>query len=91
MFFRKSYIKRNQDYIYNLAKQRGCSDCGIKNPVVLEFDHMRDKKNIISDLMNRGYSLKRLKEEVSKCEIVCANCHRIRTAKTFNWASLNYI
>jgi hypothetical protein len=57
-----------------------CVDCGEHDPVVLEFDHLRDK------LFNIGPSLSRkswdnVEAEMSKCEVVCANCHRRRTAR----------
>lgn len=57
-------------------------DCGFKGakyPEVLEFDHIGDKKFDIS--LHRRYilSLDSLKEEINKCELVCANCHRMRT------------
>ena len=55
-------------------------DCGNKNPVVLEFDHVRDKKtDNVSSICCSAYSLKHLKKEMEKCEIRCANCHRIVT------------
>jgi hypothetical protein len=57
----------------------GCADCGIKNHIVLDFDHLRDKKYNISRMIHDGFSWKAIKKEIEKCEIVCANCHRIRT------------
>jgi hypothetical protein len=57
-----------------------CVDCGNKYPsFVMEFDHMRGKKiGTVSNMVVYGYS-RRAKEEIKKCEIVCANCHRLRT------------
>jgi hypothetical protein len=62
----------------------GCVDCGIKNPIVLEFDHLDGSKKIgnISNMVDRRLSA--LKKEIRKCEVVCANCHRIRTEKRKN-------
>lgn len=62
----------------------GCVDCGEKDVVVLEFDHRDpDSKTMgISYLIKAG-SRTRLEEELEKCDVVCANCHRRRTAKTF--------
>ena len=57
-----------------------CVDCGEPDPVLLEFDHIRDKSfEIAAKLID--YSWKRILEEVEKCEVVCANCHRHRTAQ----------
>lgn len=56
----------------------GCVDCGTKDPRTLEFDHLGDKEFNISVLIGRN-SKKKLISEIEKCEVVCANCHRIRT------------
>jgi len=61
-----------------------CVDCGEKDPVVLEFDHLRDKKKNISSLTNDA-SVKRVLEEIDKCEVRCANCHRRKTALAQGW------
>jgi hypothetical protein len=56
-----------------------CVDCGETNPVVLEFDHLRDKSfSIGGELTTRTWQA--ILDEIEKCEVVCANCHRIRTA-----------
>jgi hypothetical protein len=81
---REKYYKRNREYVYNLLLNSCCIDCGISDPIVLEFDHIKDKVKDISKMIV-GYSMKSLKNEIKKCEIVCANCHRRRTAKTFKW------
>jgi hypothetical protein len=62
------------------AKARPCIDCGIEYPPhVMDFDHLYDKEFNIAHMPNRGFSLKRIQEEMNKCEVVCANCHRQRT------------
>jgi hypothetical protein len=59
----------------------GCVDCGYKeNPVALQFDHVRGEKTLaVSQMVSSCYSLKRIKEEIRKCEVRCANCHSIKT------------
>lgn len=58
-----------------------CADCHVTLPwYVMEFDH-RDpwqKVGVVSRLAGH-VSLQRLLDEVAKCDIVCANCHRVRT------------
>lgn len=71
---------RNRNFVYEYLLEHPCVDCGNKNPIVLEFDHMRDKENIISEMIMDGFSLKKIKEEIEKCQVRCANCHRIKTA-----------
>ena len=46
------------------------------DPSVLTFDHVRGiKKMAISQMVNQGYSIKALQEEIDKCEVRCHNCH----------------
>ena len=79
-----------RDYLYNYLKAHSCVDCGEANPVVLEFDHVKGiKKSNISDMISQGRSLKTVQEEIDKCETRCANCHRMKTAKDYNWRIYN--
>jgi hypothetical protein len=65
-------------YIHS-QKDKPCADCGRRYPYyVMDFDHLRDKKFQIGLLYRRG-SWKLLKDEIAKCDVVCSNCHRIRT------------
>jgi hypothetical protein len=59
----------------------GCADCGETDPVVLEFDHVRGEKrcNIGQKLADMRW--KDLLGEIAKCDVVCANCHKRRTAR----------
>ena len=70
-----------QNYI-NSIKDVPCADCGYKfHPVAMDFDHRvhTDKIKNIGTMMVKNWSLDRIKTEIEKCDIVCANCHRIRT------------
>lgn len=63
-------------YLYKTLFGR-CSCCGYnKNITCLDFHHLRDKKNSISKMVLQGYSIKLIKEEIKKCKLLCANCHR---------------
>ncbi|MCA1836724.1 MAG: hypothetical protein LC721_10535 [Actinobacteria bacterium] len=57
-----------------------CVDCGEADPVVLEFDHLRDKSFEVTQGLE-WRSWQRILNEIEKCDVVCANCHRRRTAK----------
>ena len=61
------------------AKSVPCADCkGCYPYYVMDFDHIRGKKlKGISQMGTAGRSL--LLAEIAKCDVVCANCHRIRT------------
>jgi hypothetical protein len=66
------------------AKQSPCTDCGVRYPkCVMQFDHVDPAKKLFSVAEAVGLlpRLEMLKAEIAKCELVCANCHAIRTAK----------
>jgi hypothetical protein len=66
--------------LLNAAKEVPCMDCGVEYPpYIMDFDH-RDpsqKTGEVTRLVTHGE--KRVLEEIAKCDIVCANCHRERT------------
>jgi hypothetical protein len=73
---RKAALARTA-YLIEFFKTHPCVDCGERDPVVLEFDHLRDKAFVIG----RELADKRWQDvlaEIEKCEVVCANCHRRR-------------
>jgi len=69
--------KRVQKLIQYLASKQ-CVDCGENDIRVLEFDHLHDKEKNVSEAVQR-WSWARTLKEISKCEIRCANCHRVKT------------
>lgn len=81
----EAYLKKRK--FINQIKDVPCADCGMKYPFyVMDFDHKNAKNKVkeIAYMMTRNWSLDKIKAEVVKCEIVCANCHRIRTYKSLN-------
>lgn len=70
-------------WLYRYLLEHPCVDCGESDPVVLEFDHLRDKVRAISTML--GSSRQRIEAEIAKCEVVCANCHRRRSARRGGW------
>ena len=82
----RSYIARNARHVWAYLLDHPCVDCGEANPVVLEFDHVRGEKvNAVSNMVRRQFSLAAIDAEIAKCEVRCANCHKIRTAETEGW------
>lgn len=75
-------------YVMEYA-QDGCSVCGETDFITLEFDHIDPtiKTMNIGQMVSSGYSIKRISEELEKCQILCANCHRKKTSEQFNWYS----
>lgn len=70
----------NTRQLYAYLTRHPCVDCGETDPVVLEFDHLRDKTRSIASLL-RGWRWETVLAEIAKCDVVCANCHRRRTFK----------
>lgn len=77
------YNKIVTEYILDYFKTHPCADCGESDPIVLEFDHVKDKVKEVSKL-RRANSLDRVKLEIDKCEVRCANCHRRKTVARRN-------
>lgn len=75
----------NKKFVFEYLLNHSCIDCGESDPMVLDFDHQRDKLQNVSLMMQRGVLLDKLKAEIAKCEVRCANCHRRKTAKEQNW------
>jgi hypothetical protein len=58
--------------------------------MVLEFDHVRGVKvRNISEMVRGKFSWRRILEEIEKCEVRCANCHRRKTARDFKWFKID--
>jgi hypothetical protein len=76
-------IRRRQlirETIRSYKEGHSCKDCGKTfPPVCMDFDHILEKTINISLLPTNVKNIERVLEEISKCELVCANCHRIRT------------
>tara|TARA_B100000900_G_scaffold406089_1_gene416605 strand:- start:2575 stop:2931 length:357 start_codon:yes stop_codon:yes gene_type:complete len=75
----------NRAFVDRVKRLLGCVDCGESNPVVLEFDHVRgEKAGNIADMVHRPLCVDAIKEEIRKCEVRCANCHRKKTFERRN-------
>ena len=82
---------RNKTWVHAQKAGRACLDCGGSFPAVcMDFDHIEGSAKVdsISRMMSTTVvSLKRLAEEVAKCDLVCSNCHRIRTYRRLHGAA----
>ena len=83
---KESYVKRSKvcfirykEWFADL-KRGPCADCKERfHPCQMDFDHLQDKTMNVSDMRRRGFAKQTILTEVAKCELVCANCHRLRT------------
>lgn len=86
-------LKDRRDYcrikLCKYLEDKSCAHCPENDPIVLEFDHLQDKKGNISNLVNVG-NWDVVLEEIQKCQILCANCHNRKTAKEKNHLKYRY-
>ena len=72
-------MRERRTTVIDAAKNRPCMDCGGTFPsVCMDFDHVRGEK-LFGVGNSRSRSVKAMQDEIAKCDIVCANCHRVRT------------
>ena len=72
----KSRRRRNNEYVYSLKTR--CCECGIDDKICLDFHHVNGKSNTVSQLIRNATTIEKLQIEISKCEVICGNCHRKR-------------
>ena len=73
--------RKRRSVLYEELKNAPCADCDKSYPhYVMDFDHVGKNKSMAVSLAKHK-ALSVLLGEASKCEIVCANCHRERTHK----------
>ena len=83
---REKLRERNARKVFEYLKTHPCINCGESDPIVLEFDHRNRSDKIESvSVMMRNSSWKRILSEIEKCDVLCANCHRRKSAAEFNY------
>ena len=83
---KQRYLDRNRinraklrRYVAEIKESTPCTDCGQQYPhFVMDFDHLENKEGLIIDFIRR-HNKGALDREIAKCEVVCSNCHRIRS------------
>ena len=85
---RRARHKVNKENARNKAREfiaayfaiHPCVDCGESGPIVLTFDHVRGgKRDNVADMVRNGLGVESIKAEIEKCDVVCFNCHSLRT------------
>ena len=85
--FIRNRRKENKEFLDAIKSTTPCTDCSsLYPPYVMQFDHLPGfvKRNAVAVLSSEGVSIQTLKDEIAKCELVCANCHAIRTHERRN-------
>ncbi len=86
----KKRLQRNTRNLLTYLANHPCVDCGENDPLVLDFDHVRGEKvREVSQLVIHA-SWKRVEEEIEKCVVRCANCHRRKTALERNTVKVQF-
>lgn len=82
----RNRIRRSENVskVFQYLLSHPCVDCGESNPVILEFDHFENKKVAVAQLLTES-TWSKVEQEIKKCDVRCANCHRLKTAKDFNY------
>jgi hypothetical protein len=78
----KIYEKKaaTYEYVQDIKSQLCCADCSERRLATLQFHHLNAEEKMfnIADAVRNGISLDRIKDEIKKCIVLCANCHAIR-------------
>ncbi|HXD08863.1 MAG TPA: hypothetical protein VN653_02270 [Anaerolineales bacterium] len=65
-----------REFVEAYKRSNPCVDCGETDPDSLTFDHVRGvKKMTIANMVNLGYSIEAIQEEIDKCDVRCWTCH----------------
>src|SRR5258708_26720766 len=73
------------NYLFKVLSKSACVDCNEKDVIVLDFDHLNNNRSCLAEMYKDNHSLDAIKEEVKKCVVRCANCHRRKTAKEIGY------
>lgn len=79
---RDARILEMREWLTSLKAGKPCTDCSkVFPPVCMDFDHIGQDKSFSIGNAIKNWGKQTILEEIDKCELVCANCHRIRTWK----------
>lgn len=77
---RRLRVADRRRFIVEYLRSHPCVDCGETDPLVLEFDHVAEKRGNVSSLaLSRTWRF--VTDEIARCEVRCGNCHRRKTAR----------
>ena len=86
---KRDYKKRKKEWYNNLKKNLSCNECGYSKLThksfsshALQFHHHNDDKSFtVSNALVKGYSRRKIVEEIKKCKVLCSRCHAEEHAK----------
>lgn len=79
--FKQIRKDRLHEQYFEFKKTLSCVECGNDDFRVLEFDHLDPacKSFNVSEGLQKGFAFAKIEAEIDKCQVLCANCHRIKT------------
>ena len=81
---------KNRDFVQSYKMEHGCNKCGFNEyPEALELDHIDPdtKHRRGTTAVKYSWSRNKIKKELTKCQVLCIGCHRIRTAEQTGWGT----
>lgn len=90
----RAQIKATKAWVSEYKEANPCADCQNTYPAcVMDFDHRKDEHKVLEVAKLVNFGLKLVQAEIKKCDLVCSNCHRIRTRdrrlSSNAWSSVN--
>lgn len=68
--------QKKKNWIDRIKAEKGCKNCGLDNPVCLVYHHLGNKSFSLGGAAYRDIAKDKIKKELNKCVVLCANCHR---------------
>ena len=83
----KEMRQKRNDYINKVKLEKGCAQCGYNaHPAALDFNHIHPEEKLFS-ISGSYRSLEETAKEITKCEVLCANCHRIHSQENGHYTT----
>lgn len=78
--YMKNKYQENKSIVEEIKSQQGCAKCGDTRPYVLDFHHIDPSTKVerVAKMVSNHYNAnnKEIQEEITKCVVLCSNCHR---------------
>lgn len=85
--YMRDLYEQKQEFVSKLKAQIKCKKCGERKSYMLDFHHLdpNEKENTIARMTSNSYRIEKVLDEIKKCTVFCANCHR-----EFHYLNDNY-
>lgn len=88
----RKYKHDRLNFLWEIKLGNSCVDCGEHyHPIAMDFDHVSGNKSFAVGRSAREVGVEKLLQEIEKCELVCANCHRVRTLSRMEFGPIVYV